>query len=80
MSSDATESAHHAVSELLHSDILLVWARMMACDTGWREVDRNLSETVVSDCALFMVSICVICLVLRCFFRTLVGVLSSVVL
>ena len=53
---------------------------MMGCDNEWREVDRDLSETVVSDCALFMVAICVICLVLRFLFRTLVGVLSSVVL
>ena len=33
ISSDALESAKHAVSEFLYRDILSVWACMMACDT-----------------------------------------------
>ena len=52
----------------------------MASETEWRAVDRNISEAVMSDCARFMVTSCVLTLVIRCFFSTLVGVLSSVVL
>ena len=50
----------------------------MACDTEWRAVDRNLLEAVVSDCDIFVVVSCVLRLVPRCFFSTLVGVLASV--
>ena len=53
---------------------------MIACDTEWRAVDRNLAEAVLSDCACFIVAICVQSRVLRCFFSTSVGVLASVVL
>ena len=52
----------------------------MAYVTDWREVDRHLVEDVVSDCAFFIVASCVLRLVLRYFFSTLVGVLASVVL
>ena len=50
---------------------------MMACDNKWREVDKNIAERVVSDCAIFIVESCVLCLILRRFFNTLVGVLAS---
>ena len=53
---------------------------MMACETECRSVYRNLAEDVVSNCACFMVTGCVLNLVLCCFFRTLVGVLASVLL
>ena len=78
MSSDAPESEHHYVSDLLYRAIFSVWARIMVCDTAWRAVDKNIVEAVVSDCALFIVAICVLHLVLRLLFRTLVGVLASV--
>ena len=65
---------------LLYRAILSVWARVMACETEWRKVDRNLAEAVVSDCACSMVASCVLPLILRCFFSTLVVVISSVVL
>ena len=52
----------------------------MACETEWREVNRNLAEDVVSYFYRFMVASCVLTLVLCCFFSTLVGVLASVVL
>ena len=64
--------------ELLYRAILLVWAWMMACDTEWKAVDKNLEEDVVSDCDRFIVARCVLRLVLRRFFSTLVGVLASV--
>ena len=80
MSSDAPEPAQHAVSEFLYSAILLVWELMMACETKWRGVDRNLSKAVVSDSDIFIVTSCVLRLVLRFFFSILVGVLASVVL
>ena len=80
MSLDAPESAHHAVSEFLYSAILLLWAQMMAYDTEWREFIRNLAETVVYDCALFIVASCVLRLILRRFCSTLVGVLANVAL
>ena len=35
-------------------------------------------EAVVSECARFIVASCVLTLVLRCYFNTLVGVLASV--
>ena len=69
---DALESAQNAVSELLYSDILLVWERMMACDTEWRAVDRNLAEALVSNCSLFIIVSCVLRLVFCCFFSILV--------
>ena len=69
---DALESAKNAVSELLYSDILLVWERMMACDTEWRAVDRNLAEALVSNCSLFIIVSCVLRLVFCCFFSILV--------
>ena len=80
MSSDAPESAQHAVSELLYSAILLVCARIMACDTEWRSVDRNLVEAVVSDWYRFIFAICVWQRFLCFLFSTLCGVITSVVL
>ena len=53
---------------------------MIACDTEWRVVDRNREEAVVSDCDIFIVASCVLSIFLRCFFSTLFGVLTSVVL
>ena len=60
MSSDAPDYAHHAVSVLLYRAILSVWARFIASETEWRAVDRNLAEATVSDCACFIVAICVL--------------------
>ena len=60
--------------------ILSVWTRVMVCETECRAVDRNLAEDVLSDCDRFMVARCVLTLLLRCFFSTVVGVLASVVL
>ena len=65
MSSDAPESAQHAVSELLYIDILLVCAQMIACNTEWRSFNRNLSEEVVLDVACFVVARCFCRRVLR---------------
>ena len=80
MSSDAPESPQHAVLEFLCSDILLVCAQMLACDTECRAVDRNIVEAVVFICACFIVPRyfrrCVLC----CFFSTLFDVLACVVL
>ena len=58
-------------------DILLVFARVIAWDTDWREVDRKLAEAVVSDCARFIVAIIFLPLILRYFLSTLVVVLAS---
>ena len=49
MSSDAPESAQHAVFVLLYRAILSVCARVVGWETEWREVDRNLAEAVVSE-------------------------------
>ena len=57
-----------------------MWARVMACDIGWREVDRNIAEAVVSDCARFIVASCVRRHILGFFLRTLYGVLIGVLL
>ena len=51
---------------------------MTAWDTEWREVYRNLDEAVLSDCARLIVASLVMPIILRCFFRTLVGVITSV--
>ena len=67
MSSDAPDSANHAVSVLLYRAIFSVWTRGIAWETEWREVDRTLAEVFVSDCARFIVAICVLPLVLRFF-------------
>ena len=50
---------------------------MIAWDTEWRAVDRNLSEAVSSDCTRFIVASHVLTLILRCLFSTLGGVLTS---
>ena len=78
MYSDAPKSSQYAVSELLYRVILSVWARMMSCDTECRSVDNNIVEAVESECALFIVSSCVLSIVLHQLFSTLVGVLASV--
>ena len=78
MPSDAPEYAQHAVSVLLYRDILSVCAWVIAYETEWRAVDRNLEEAVVSDCARFIVASCVLPLVLRCFFSALVGVIANI--
>ena len=71
MSSDAPEYAQHAASELLYSASLLVCAQMMACDTEWSTVNRNLVEAVVSDYACFIVASCVRRRILSFYFGTL---------
>ena len=50
---------------------------MMACCTELRSVDKNINYDKVPDCALCIVAIYFLRLVLRYFFITLVGVLSS---
>ena len=56
MYSDDPESTHTAVSVLLYRAILSVFARFVAWETEWREIDRNLAEAVVSDCDCFIVA------------------------
>ena len=77
MSSYDPESAHHTVSLLLYIAISLVFARVIALDTEWREVDRKRAEAGVSDCARFFVASLVLPLILHCFLSTLCGVLAS---
>ena len=50
---------------------------MIAWDTEWRAVDRKRAEAVLSDCACFIVVSLFLPLILRCFFSTLGGVLTS---
>ena len=78
MSSDASESTQHNLYVFLYRDILSMFARVIAWETEWRAVDRNLAEAVVSDCAQFIVMSCVLPLVLCYLFSTLVCVISSV--
>ena len=78
MSSDSPGSAQNSVSVLLYRAILSVCAKVMAWETEWREVYRNLAEAIILCCACFTVASCVLLLVLRCFFSTLVGALASV--
>ena len=78
MSSDATESAQHAVSLLLYISILFIFARVIAWDTEWRAVDRKRAEAVLSECARFIVASLVLPLILRFLFSTVGGVLASV--
>ena len=75
---DAPESAHQALSVLLYMALLSVWERVISWETQWREVYRNLAEAIILCCACFTVARCVLPLVLRCFFSTLVGALASV--
>ena len=63
---------------MLYIAILLVFVRIIAWDTEWRAVDRKRAEDVLSDCARFIVASLVLPLILRFFFSTLGGVLSSV--
>ena len=51
---------------------------MMAGDTEWREVNKNLAEAAFSKFALFIVASYFLHLVLRHLFSTLVVVLASV--
>ena len=51
---------------------------MIAWDTEWGEVDRNQYEAVLSDHAPFIVASLFLPLILRCFFSTLGGVITSV--
>ena len=47
MSSDAPESAHHAVSVLLYIAILLVFVEVIAWDNEWRAVNKNRAKAVL---------------------------------
>ena len=49
---------------------------MMACDTERRAVDKNLSKSIVSYWNIFILAKFFMCLVLRCFFSTFIGVLT----
>ena len=51
---------------------------MIAWDTEWRVVDRNRAEAVLLDYACLVVASLVLPLILRCFFSTLGGVITSV--
>ena len=44
------------MSVLLYRDILSVCALVVAWKTEWRAVNRNLAESVVLDCARFIVA------------------------
>ena len=50
---------------------------MIAWDTEWGAVDRNQAEAVLLECAHFIVAGLVLPPILRCFFSTLGGVLTS---
>ena len=50
---------------------------MMDCDTEWRAVDKNIAEDIVSDCAIFIVSSCVLRLIFSRFFGILFGMLGN---
>ena len=78
MSLEASESAQYAVSELVYRDILLLWAHIMDFENERRAVNRNLVEAIVFDCSLFIVTSCVLNIVLRLLLNTLVGVIASV--
>ena len=78
MYSNDPEYAQHTVSVLLYRAILSVWAQVIAWETEWKTVNRNLVEAVVSDCAHFIVTSCVLPIVLNILFGTIVGVLDSV--
>ena len=51
---------------------------MIAWDTEWRAVDRNLAEAFLSDCDSLIVAILALPLISRCFFSNLGDVLTSV--
>ena len=55
-----------------------MFSLVIAWDTEWRAVDRNLAEAVFSDCTCLIVASLVLPLILRCFFNILGGVLKSV--
>ena len=78
MSSDDLEFAQQSVSFLFY--ILIMW--LLALVIAWyierSAVESNLAEAVVSDCAFCIVAILVLPLILRCFFSTLGGGLTSV--
>ena len=78
MSSDAPEFVQYAVSLLLYRAILSVCEQFIAWNTEWKAVDRNLAEAVVSNFTCFIVASFFLPLILRCFLRTLVGMLDSV--
>ena len=65
MSSDAPESAQQAVSFLLYTAILWLFARVITWDTECRAIDRNLAEAVLSDCACLIVASLVLPIILR---------------
>ena len=49
----------------------------MACDTEWSAADKNFAETLVFDCALFILATFSLLLVLWRFISTLVRVITS---
>ena len=55
-----------------------MFVQVIAWYNEWRSVDRNRSEAVLSDFARFIVASLVLPLILRCFFSTLGGVLTSI--
>ena len=78
MSSDAPDSVQHSVSLLLYIAILLVFERVIAWDTEWREVNRKRAEAVLSEFARFIIASFFLPLILCFFFSTLGGVIASV--
>ena len=78
MSSDAPEFAHQAVYFLLYIAILWLFALVIAWETEWSAVERNLAEDVVSDWARLIVASLVLILIFRCLFSNLSGGQNSV--
>ena len=78
MYSDSPESSQKAVSLLLYIAIFLVFERVIAWDTEWREVYRKRADAVLSDCTHSIVASLVLLLILRFLFSTLGGVIGSV--
>ena len=50
---------------------------MISWNNEWRAVDRNLAEAILPDFDRFIFASLVLPLILRCFFSTLDGVLTS---
>ena len=78
MSYDAPESTQKAMSFLLYIAILILFAQVIAWDTEWRAVDRNLAEAVLLYFSRLIFASLVLPLILSCLFSTLGGLLTSV--
>ena len=70
MSSDAPESAQQSVYFWLYIAILWLLALVIAWETEWSAVERNLAEAVVLDWARFIVASLVLPLIFAAFLAT----------